>query len=160
MCLEIYRRVKSQWSIILCFMSTLALWNPTYTSHKTVSAVIDHLGLNLTCTAQITPKWGLSGTVGPAYINTHSWLCAGSGVEERNVKHLLDQPQCDPSTGQYRSAKSDSEKDISLTLTPLSLGQAVWKKPVSHDCCYKIRLSILQQVGFFKLVLISYHFKI
>lgn len=48
------------------------LRRPTYTPHKTVSAVIAHLGLNLTCTAQITPKWRLGGTVGPTYINTHS----------------------------------------------------------------------------------------
>lgn len=110
-----------------------ALCCPTYTPHKTVSAVIAHLGLNLTCTVQITPKWRLGGTVGPTNINTHSlthsWLCAGSGVEERNVKHLLAQPQRDPSAGQYRSAKSDSEWDISLAHT-----HGIGLQCVSHEC--------------------------
>lgn len=42
--------------------------------------------------------------------HSHSCLYAGSGVEERNVKHLLAQPQCDPTAGQHRSPQPDSQE--------------------------------------------------
>lgn len=49
----------------------------------------------------------------PTYThNTHtqSELCTGSGVMERNVKNLFTQPHSDPSKGQHKSMKPESQE--------------------------------------------------
>lgn len=49
-------------------------------------------------------------TLKRTHSHSHSQLYAGSGVEERNVKHLLAQPQRDPTAGRHRSPQPDSKE--------------------------------------------------